>query len=110
MPYTLEIAGRPTAIVGATNEDAAEGAFEAPAILADLETLETQGEPLWNGSDELFVRPSFPDEVATFERTFAKAVIGGDANRDDEDGYVVFLVPIDLADEEDPRVPALPTA
>jgi hypothetical protein len=48
------------------------------------------------------VRKSFPEEEAKFETAFARAVAAGDADREDEEGYLVYLVAVrDPTDEDE---------
>jgi hypothetical protein len=98
--FTVEIAGRPTAIINASQEEAEEW-FESEPFKDDLMVLETDGRPLWDGSAPRYLRRAFPEEVAVFERAFAKAVGDGSANPQDEDGYLVFLVPAWIPSDED---------
>ena len=99
--YTLEIAGKPTAITKATDEDEAEAIFRSNWFKADLMTFETEGQPLWDEDEsKLFIRRAFPEEEAVWERNFAKALREGDAEPGED--YLVFLVPVtDTTDELD---------
>jgi len=91
--HTLEIKGRPIAIMNA-DEDTATDWFDSESFKADLVVFEDRdGKSLWDGKSELFVRRSFAEEVAEFERFFAKALADG-ADPEDEDGFLVFLLPI----------------
>jgi hypothetical protein len=90
--YTLEIAGRPTAISSAESQDEAEETFHSEWFKSDLVIYETEDRPLWNTTDDLFVRKALPEEIAVFEPAYAKAIRDGDAEPDEE--YLVFLVPI----------------
>lgn len=98
--HTLEIAGRPVAIIN-LSEDEAEAEFTGEAFKSDLMVLEAGGQPLWDGEAELFVRRSQPEEVASFERSFAKAMRDGGADRKDEVGYLAFLVPVTDPTDDD---------
>ena len=58
--YVAEINGRAIAAFNAENEIQAEGRAASKPFRADLTVLENEGHPLWNGTDEIFVRKSFP--------------------------------------------------
>jgi hypothetical protein len=91
--YTLEINGRPIAVMY-SDEDGADAFFNGEAFKSDLLLYkDTDGKPLWDESAALFVRRAFPDEIAERERSFAKAVHDGSADRDDKE-WLAFLLPV----------------
>jgi hypothetical protein len=99
--HTVEIAGVPIAIVN-SSKDEAEEFFQSEVFKSDLLSWETpEGRSLWDGMAELFVRPSFAEEEAVFDRGFAKARVNGSADPDDEDGYLILLVPVVDPDDEE---------
>src|SRR6266480_495977 len=61
--FVAEINGRAIAAFNAENEIHAEGCAASKPLRADLTVLENEGRPLWNGTDEIFVRKAFPDPV-----------------------------------------------
>jgi hypothetical protein len=98
--FTLEINGRAIAVINAGTQEEAEDTFESEAFKDEIAVLETEGQPLWNGSEELFIRRAFPEEVAKFEAAYARALKAGDAEEDSE--YIFYLVPVtDPTDDED---------
>ena len=62
--FVAEINGRAIAAFNAENEIHAEGRAASKPFRADLTVLENEGRPLWNGTDEIFVRKAFPAEEA----------------------------------------------
>ena len=71
---------------------------EAPPRAAEF--LNHMPRSLWNGSDPFLVRSALPEEVATFEPAYAKALQSGNANEGEP--YLVFLIPVtDATDELD---------
>ena len=92
--HTVEIAGKPIAIINSP-KDEGEAWFNDESFKSDLLVLQTADrEPLWDGETELLVRRSFAEDVSIFEKGFAKTLVHGDADREDEEGYLVFLVPV----------------
>src|SRR5215475_9333269 len=59
---------------------------------ADLTVLENEGHPLWNGTDEIFVRKAFPAEEAQFNASQARAI--NEKEIDEDDDWLMFLVPV----------------
>ena len=65
---------------------------------ADLTVLENEGHPLWNGTDEILVRPA---EEAHFDASQARAI--KDKEIDEHDDWLMFLIPVrDPTDDFDP--------
>ena len=93
---TIEINGRPIAIMSGSRleiEDFAEGdIFRFDCLISKDEA----GGPLWDGTGKFapYIRDPFPEEVAVFERGFAKALAEGEADAEDRDEFLVFLVSI----------------
>ncbi len=90
--FTLEIAGKPTAVTDA-GEERAEDFFRSDLFKSHLRELQSEGRPLWDGASLLTLRPASEVEVAAFRR--AEAV---DADEDDEAFSVIYLVE---AEDED---------
>lgn len=97
--FTLEIAGRPVAIIGGEEEEARD-IVESEAFQEDLRRLTDDSAPLWDGEAELSLRPATKEEIAEFE-----SGMGDDEEDEDEDEddslEVMFLVPVSDPDEED---------
>ncbi|MCI0756346.1 hypothetical protein [Teichococcus vastitatis] len=99
--FTLEIGGKPVAVIDAEEGDARE-IIESEAFREDLQRLRTKGTPLWDGQASLNLRPASEDEMAQFDDS-DDALDESDLDEDDaaeeeddEDGMeVVFLVPMD---------------
>jgi hypothetical protein len=85
--FTLEINGKPIAVTNA-DEAQARAVFEDDDFKTDLRSLQSDGKPVWNGTDALVVRPASEDEVAAFEDLDEE-----DEDDDDDDD--------DLEDEDD---------
>jgi hypothetical protein len=98
--FTVEVGGRPIAIRNSP-KDEAEEFFRGAVFRDDLLCLDGHdGLPLWDGAAKLFVRRAFEEEIASFEVTFAQALADQSVGRDDEEGYVAFLVHV--TDSTDP--------
>ncbi|WP_147425947.1 hypothetical protein [Teichococcus wenyumeiae] len=93
--FTLEIGGRPMAVMN-TNEDDARAIVEGEGFREDLMRLKSANEALWDGKAPLNLRPSNEEEIAEFEESQEE----DEEEDDDEDATtILFLVPLD--DEED---------
>lgn len=96
--FTIEINGQSIAVVDA-DEEQAKALAEDEDFLADLRSMTSNGEPLWNGSDALVIRTASDDEVE-----IAEATADDDDDEDEEDDdlgvMIVFLPPIDEDDED----------
>jgi hypothetical protein len=92
--YTVVVGDRPVAAIQSASLGEAEEFLLGDAFATDLTTYEMKGGepgmPIWDGEVEIFVRESFPEEIAIWERIRAKAVLEGDTNPDDEN-FVTFL-------------------
>ncbi|PHK95176.1 hypothetical protein CR162_09445 [Pseudoroseomonas rhizosphaerae] len=106
--FTLEIAGRPIAVIGADEEEARD-IVESEAFQADLRRLLHDATPLWDGEATLALRPATEEEIADFQSgeddeedaDEEGEEDGGEDDEDDEDALeVMFLVPINDPDEE----------
>jgi hypothetical protein len=91
--FTLEIGGRPMAVMN-TNEDDARAIVEGEGFREDLTRLKSGNEPLWDGSAPLNLRASTDEEVAEFEESQEE-----DDDDDEDATTILFLVPLD--DEDD---------
>lgn len=90
---TIEIQGRAIAIVDA-DEESARDLIADEDFREDLASITSDGEPVWDGSAELTLRPSTSEE----EAVAAEAVDEDDVDLEG-DLMVVFLIALD--DEED---------
>ena len=101
--FTLEINGRAVAVIEA-DEEQARDLVEDEDFQDDLQSMESEGEPLWDGTTPLIVRRSTQDEIEA-----SQAALGEDDEDEDDDEaadgelFVVFIVPVDedLGDEDD---------
>jgi hypothetical protein len=99
--FVAEINGRAIAAFNAENEIHAEERAASKPFRADLTVLENEGRPLWNGTDEIFVRKAFPAEEAQFNASQARAI--SEKEIDEDDDWLTFLVPVtDPTDDFDP--------
>jgi hypothetical protein len=89
--YTLEISGRAIAVTDG-NEGRAHNLFGSEVFRNDLRGLESNGEPLWDGSSPLTVRPASSREQAAFERAMSDS---DDRSAVDKRVSVLFLVRLD---------------
>jgi hypothetical protein len=105
--FTLEIKGKAIVVTNATQDEAA-GLFESEEFKEDLKTLTSEGQPLWDGSAPLTVRPASEDEVDSFDEAMNDEEYedADDADDDDEPIDVVFLVEIDAMDDDEDDGPA----
>lgn len=97
--FTLEIKGKAVAVIDADEQQARDLAADEE-FQDDLQSMESDGEPLWNGVDPLVVRPSTKDEVQAGE-----AAMEDDDDEEELEGEIslVFIVPLDgdFDDDED---------
>jgi hypothetical protein len=111
--FTLEIGGRPIAVIDTDEEDARELIDSAP-FRADLQRLLSEDKPIWDGSAPLTLRAATADEISEFEASDEEdeeefADDASDEAEDDEEedededdaAVVLFLVPITDPDDED---------
>jgi hypothetical protein len=79
----------------------ADGRASSKAFRGDLTVLENEGQPLWNGADEILVRKALPAEEAQFGASQARAI--KDKEIDENDDWLIFLIPVtDPTDDFDP--------
>jgi hypothetical protein len=105
--FTLEIGGQPIAVIDA-EEAEARRIVESEAFQQDLQRLQTDGKPLWDGQAPLNLRPATEEEMTAFDDSddFLEGVDPGDEDDaaaeedDDEEMEVVFLVPLDDVDDK----------
>jgi hypothetical protein len=90
--YVAEINGRGIAAFSAKNRESAEEWAQGGPFQEDLTVLENEGTPLWNGTDEIFVREAYPEEKARFDASCAQAV--HDEEAEDENDWLMFLIPV----------------
>lgn len=98
--FTIEVAGRPLLVFPESDSGAAEE-LAVSSIGPDLLEFEADGEPLWDGEENLLVREAGPDEVSRWEQGFSAAKAGSDAGEIEADGYAVLLVDVDTDEDED---------
>jgi hypothetical protein len=99
--FTLLIAKKPVAVIDAP-EPVARELLEQSDFHDDLMELWSNGEPLWNGSHALDIRPSTEAEIGEYEQGSFDGSEDGLTDEDDGEGTTVyFLVPIDEEDEDE---------
>jgi hypothetical protein len=105
MMFTLEIAGRAIAITDADEAQARE-LFDSQDFKDDLQALESDGRPIWDGAALLKVRPASEDEIDAFDEAMDEEDEDDDFDdEDDEEGVnVLFLVPVDAEDDDSEKV------
>ncbi|ONG52577.1 hypothetical protein BKE38_14260 [Pseudoroseomonas deserti] len=107
--FTLEIGGRPIAVIDTDEEDARELVDSAP-FRDDLKRLLSEDKPIWDGQAALTVRAATEEEIAEFEASdegeeddFADAADeeeDEDEDEDDDAAVVLFLIPITDPDDD----------
>ena len=114
--FTLEIDGTAVAIING-DEATARDLFTCDGFKEDIQTMTSDGRPLWNGTSELKIRPANEDEVEIFEEALAEDDGEGDfeddprhaepadatteEGEDEDEADIVFLLDIDEADALD---------
>lgn len=94
--FTLEVAGAPVAVTKG-NESEAQALFGSAAFTNKLRTLESDGRPLWNGTEPFRTRPASAAEIRAFVQ-YAEAL----GFEDEEEGDIVlYLRPIETPDDFD---------
>jgi hypothetical protein len=98
--FTLEIKGRAVAVIYADEENARE-LLDDEDFQEDLQALESNGEPIWNGKDKLTVRPASESDIAAADGNADDD--DPDDDEEDEEGelMVVFIVPLDDDEDDD---------
>lgn len=95
--FTLEIGGKPIAVIDSTEEDARE-LFESEEFKEDLLGLESDGKPLWDGKAKLLVRAANAEEKAEFD----EADLEDEDDLEEGEPIIMFLVTVDnLEDDEE---------
>ena len=93
---TIELNGRPIAVMGGSRNQAEEFAG-GDGFRTDLLTfLDSDGCPLWDGQGVFFpsVRDALTEEVAVFERSLTWAITGNKAHQNDPADWLVFLMDV----------------
>lgn len=99
MIYVMEIKGTAVLAFEAENMEEANAYAADPEVRSDLETLESNGAPLWNGADYITVRTASEEEAELFEER--REEDWEDEPHADEEDFAVYLVPLDDGDEFD---------
>ena len=92
--FTLEIGGRPVAVLNLPTVADAEELLGDKGFRNDLTALQSEGRPLWDGQAAMSLREATADERAEFENSAA------DEDDEEDGGFVMFLV--DVTEAEDP--------
>ena len=99
--FTLEINGEALVVTNA-DETSARALLESDEFKQDLQSFTSDGDPLWDGTSALTIRPSSEDEIEAFDEALDDEEYeeeGPQADNDDDDDEdpidIVFLVEID---------------
>lgn len=97
--FTVEIAGKAVAAFRTDDREDAEQILEAAYFREDLTVLTDQeGNPLWDGQQELLLRKASKEEAASVEKVWEQ---DDDRMKTMDDEYIAFLVPVsDPTDSE----------
>lgn len=106
--WTVLSDGRPVLAFNIESaSDTEEARQQAEAFAADPELRQDlmlwqddEERPLWDGQSEISIRAASPDEVEIFREVYAEAAEDEDFS-DEDDGFLVFLVPVNDPDDED---------
>jgi hypothetical protein len=107
--FVADIAGLPAVALNADGVDSAAAVLAEPAVRADLQAFRAKDGALWNGIDELALRPPSPAERALWEAAFFEAIGARGVSREVAllDTWVCVLVavspPIRPQDPPTPR-------
>jgi hypothetical protein len=99
--FTIEADGRPVAVMAAEDLADAEAIAGSKALKSDMMLYETVGGPVWSGETPLFVREAFDEEAETWRDEWQEAEEEGEVGPGDEEGWLVFLVPVTEPDEDE---------
>jgi hypothetical protein len=98
--FTLEINGRAVAVIYADEENARE-LLDDEDFQEDLQALESDGEPIWNGKDKLNIRPASQADIAAADGNADDEPDDDDDENEDGELMVVFIVPLDDDEDDD---------
>lgn len=98
MIFVLEIKQAAILVFEADNMDDAKAYAQSAAEHEDLTELTSNGAPLWNGTDEISVRPATDTEKDLFEEE--RGEDWEDEPHADPEDFVVYLVPLDEPEED----------
>jgi hypothetical protein len=98
--YVAEIEGRSIVAFDAETRCEAETLTDAEWLKEDLMVLESNGQPLWDGNAEIYIREAFEDERDKWDSSRARALLEEEIDADEE--WIIYLVPVsEPADDED---------
>ena len=105
--WTVVSDGRPIVAFNIENAaDAEDARQQAESFVGDTELRgdlmtwrDEDDVPLWDGQSEISIRAALPEEEEMFREVYADAA--EDEDFTDDDGFMVFLVPVNDPDEED---------
>jgi hypothetical protein len=98
MIFVLEIKGTAVLAFEADDLDDARAFAEDTDEHEDLTELTSNGAPLWNGKDDIGVRPATQDEADLFEEE--RGEDWEEEPHSDAEDFIVYLVPLDEPDED----------
>jgi hypothetical protein len=94
--FVADIGGLPAVALNADGLDRAAAVLAEPAVRADLQAFQANGGALWNGIDEIALRPPSPAERALWEAAFFEAIGARGVSREAAllDTWVCLLVAV----------------
>ena len=98
MIFVLEIGKKAVLAFDADDMEDARAFAEAAQEREDLTELRSNGVPLWNGKDDITVRPATDAETSLFEER--RAEDWEDEPHADREDFAVYLVPLDEPDAD----------
>lgn len=98
--YTLEAQDRAVLVFAEESEESAR-TLALEAIAPDLQILESEGQPVWDGESPLVVRAANEEETAEWEADFAQAIEDEEVTEDERQGYALFLIDVEDAEDEE---------
>ncbi|HEX5377173.1 MAG TPA: hypothetical protein VFW47_01290 [Phenylobacterium sp.] len=94
--FVAEIVGRPVIALNAEGVAEAEAVLAEPGVRIDLQQFLVDGQALWNGEDEIYVRTPHAAERALWEESFHKALAESGACYEDavRETWICLLVAV----------------
>ncbi len=94
--FVAEIGGRGVFALNADGLAAAKAVLADPDVRAELRQFQTDDAIVWNGTDEVLIRPPQPDEQALWQKAFLQAIGDRDLNYEDaaSETWICLLVAV----------------
>ncbi|HEY7764058.1 MAG TPA: hypothetical protein VG758_04175 [Hyphomicrobiaceae bacterium] len=93
--FTLEIGGKPVALIQADQTEAREF-FEAETFRQDMQRWVSDGKPVWDGHAEFSIRPAADEEIQHFKGPDPNPPHGAE-----HENHPVVMLLIDAYDPDD---------